>query len=109
MQSVDSMIDSVYSKSTRATHPTRIGRKLVRIAVVGGGCSGFTYTLDFTEEIDEEDILLDISGVKVYIDPYSADILKNTTVDYQSSLQKYGFTFMNPDANSTCGCGMSFS
>ena len=81
----------------------------IRVAVVGGGCSGFSYTLDFTEEIDEEDIQLDIPGVKVYIDPYSADILKNTTVDYQSGLQQHGFVFMNPDANSTCGCGMSFS
>jgi iron-sulfur cluster assembly protein len=83
--------------------------EIVRVAVVGGGCSGFTYTIAFTEEIDEEDIQLDIPGVKVYIDPHSADILKNTTVDYKSSLQRYGFVFMNPDANSTCGCGMSFS
>ena len=83
--------------------------EIIRVAVVGGGCSGFTYTLDFTEDVDEEDIQLDIPGVKVYIDPHSADILKNTTVDYHSSLQRYGFVFTNPDANSTCGCGMSFS
>jgi iron-sulfur cluster assembly protein len=108
MQSVDSMIEFTARAQEQLTQ-LELDDELVRIAVVGGGCSGFTYTLDFTEEIDEEDILLDISGVKVYIDPYSADILKNTTVDYQSSLQKYGFIFMNPDANSTCGCGMSFS
>ena len=83
--------------------------EIIRVAVVGGGCSGFTYTLAFTEEIDEEDIKLDIPGVKVYIDPHSADILRNTTVDYQSGLQQHGFVFRNPDANSTCGCGMSFS
>jgi iron-sulfur cluster assembly accessory protein len=83
--------------------------EIVRVAVVGGGCSGFTYTLAFTQEVDEEDIQLDIPGVKVYIDPHSADILKNTTVDYQSNLHRYGFVFTNPDANSTCGCGMSFS
>ena len=83
--------------------------EIVRVAVVGGGCSGFTYTLAFTEEVDEEDIQLDIPGVKVYIDPHSADILKNTTVDYQSGLQQHGFVFRNPNANSTCGCGMSFS
>ena len=83
--------------------------EMIRVAVVGGGCSGFTYTIAFTEEVDEEDIQLDIPGVKVYIDPHSADILKNTTVDYQSGLQQHGFVFRNPDANSTCGCGMSFS
>ena len=83
--------------------------EIIRVAVVGGGCSGFTYILDFTEDVDEEDIQLDIPGVRVYIDPHSADILKNTTVDYQSGLQQQGFVFRNPDANSTCGCGMSFS
>ena len=83
--------------------------EIIRVAVVGGGCSGFTYILDFTQDVDEEDIQLDIPGVKVYIDPHSADILKNTTVDYQSGLQQQGFVFRNPDANSTCGCGMSFS
>ena len=83
--------------------------EIIRVAVVGGGCSGFTYILDFTQDVDEEDIQLDIPGVRVYIDPHSADILKNTTVDYQSGLQQRGFVFRNPDANSTCGCGMSFS
>ena len=68
-----------------------------------------SYELGIETEIDEEDILLDIVGVKVYIDPYSADILKNTAVDYAISLQQQGFTFNNPDANTTCGCGSSFS
>ena len=108
MQSVDSMIEFT-ARAQEQLIQLELGEEPVRVAVVGGGCSGFTYTLAFTEEIDEEDILLDIAGVKVYIDPHSADILKNTTVDYQSSLQKYGFVFINPDANSTCGCGMSFS
>jgi len=108
MQSVDSMIEFT-AKAKEQLIALELGEEPVRVAVVGGGCSGFTYTLAFTHELDEEDILLDIPGVKVYIDPYSADILKNTTVDYQSTLQKYGFVFMNPDANSTCGCGQSFS
>ena len=83
--------------------------EVVRIAVRGGGCSGMSYEVGIETEVDEEDILLDIVGVKVYIDPYSADILKNTTVDYAISLQQQGFTFNNPDANTTCGCGSSFS
>ena len=68
-----------------------------------------SYCVSIETEIDEEDILLDIVGVKVYIDPYSADILKNTTVDYTMTLQQQGFVFNNPDANTTCGCGSSFS
>ena len=83
--------------------------ELARVGVQGGGCSGMNYVLDIETEFDEEDILLDIPGVKVYIDPYSADILNQTTVDYVKSLQREGFVFMNPRANTTCGCGSSFS
>ena len=108
MLSVDSMIEFT-EKAKDQLIALELGEEPVRVAVVGGGCSGFTYTLAFTHELDEEDILLDIPGVKVYIDPYSADILKNTTVDYAISLQQQGFTFNNPDANTTCGCGSSFS
>ena len=81
----------------------------VRVGVQGGGCSGFTYVIDITEEVDEEDMLLDIPGVSVYIDPHSADILAETTVDFVKTLHREGFTFVNPRANTTCGCGSSFS
>ena len=83
--------------------------EVVRIAVQGGGCSGMSYTLTIETDLDEEDILLNIPGVKVYIDPYSADILNETTVDYEMTLQQQGFSFKNPLANTTCGCGSSFS
>jgi iron-sulfur cluster assembly protein len=83
--------------------------EFARVGVQGGGCSGMNYALNVETEFDEEDILLDIPGVKVYIDPYSADILNQTTVDYVTSLQREGFVFMNPRANTTCGCGSSFS
>ena len=83
--------------------------EVLRVAVRGGGCSGMSYCMDIETEIDEEDILLEIPGVKVCIDPYSAEILNNTVVDYTMSLQQQGFTFNNPDANTTCGCGSSFS
>ena len=83
--------------------------EMVRVAVQGGGCSGMNYVLNIETDRDEEDILLDIPGTMVYIDPYSADILSETTVDYVKSLQREGFVFNNPRANSTCGCGSSFS
>ena len=81
----------------------------VRVAVQGGGCSGMTYVLNIESDFDEEDILLDIPGATVYIDPYSADILSETTVDFVKTLQSEGFVFNNPRANTTCGCGSSFS
>ena len=83
--------------------------ELARVAVQGGGCAGMNYALNIETEVDEEDILLDIPGVSVYIDPYSADILAETTVDFVKTLHREGFTFLNPRANTTCGCGSSFS
>jgi iron-sulfur cluster assembly protein len=83
--------------------------EMARVAVQGGGCSGMNYVLNIDTDPDEEDILLDIPGATVYIDPYSADILSETTVDYIKTLQREGFVFMNPRANTTCGCGASFS
>tara|TARA_Y100000310_G_scaffold240637_2_gene244487 strand:+ start:2432 stop:2740 length:309 start_codon:yes stop_codon:yes gene_type:complete len=81
----------------------------IRVGVVGGGCSGMTYALEFETEIDEEDIRLDYEGVDIYIDPHSSELLTDTTVDYVKALQRQGFVFMNPRANATCGCGSSFS
>ena len=68
-----------------------------------------SYRLNIETEVDADDILLDLSGVNVYVDPYSADILKDTLVDYVAALHQQGFIFKNPNANTTCGCGSSFS
>ena len=84
----------------------------LRVAVVGGGCSGYSYALDFADEaedIDEEDLSIDFSGLKVYLAPHSAQMLTGTEIDYVETLQKKGFVFNNPNATRTCGCGSSFS
>lgn len=81
----------------------------LRISVVGGGCSGYQYNLDFEEETRMGDLELDFGGVKVVLDPISAGYLKGTTMDYVSGLNGTGFTFENPNAKRTCGCGSSFS
>jgi len=81
----------------------------VRVAVMGGGCSGMSYALTIDSEIDENDILIEQGTVKVYIDPHSAVILDKTIIDYVKNLQSEGFVFNNPKANTTCGCGSSFS
>tara|TARA_R110000751_G_scaffold285012_1_gene389231 strand:- start:630 stop:938 length:309 start_codon:yes stop_codon:yes gene_type:complete len=83
--------------------------EMVRVAVQGGGCSGMNYVLNIETEFDEEDILLDTPGSTVYIDPNSAEILQETSIDYVVTLQQKGFVFNNPRANTTCGCGSSFS
>jgi iron-sulfur cluster assembly protein len=81
----------------------------VRVGVLGGGCSGMSYSLTLDTEVDEDDILITLGKVRVYIDPHSAAILEKTVIDYIKTLQNQGFVFNNPQANTTCGCGMSFS
>jgi len=81
----------------------------VRVAVMGGGCSGMSYSLTIETDFDEDDILITLENVDVYVDPHSAGILEKTAVDYVKRLQSEGFVFINPMANTTCGCGMSFS
>jgi len=81
----------------------------VRAAVMGGGCAGMTYALTIDSEADEDDILIELDHVKVYIDPHSASILEKTTIDFVSMGLNEGFVFNNPEANTTCGCGSSFS
>jgi len=83
----------------------------IRVAVVGGGCSGYSYILDFAkqEEADEDDIYISFDGLKVWIDQHSANLLIGTTIDYIVTLQSKGFVFNNPNAKTTCGCGSSFS
>jgi len=102
------MIEFTSKAITQLTEALEPG-EIVRVGVQGGGCSGMNYRLVIDTEIDEEDIKLDISEVEVYVDPYSADILRETTVHYEDTLMQKGFKFINRLANSTCGCGASFS
>ncbi len=81
----------------------------LRVRVVGGGCSGFSYDLRFDEAFDESlDSKYEQHGVTVVVDKKSALYLDGTTVDYYDGLEKRGFTFDNPNAVKTCGCGSSF-
>ena len=81
----------------------------LRIAVVGGGCSGFTYDMDFDETPMPGDTVEDFHGLDVYVDPMSRHYLEGTKIDYVESFAFTGFHFENPNATSTCGCGSSFS
>ncbi|MDZ4847927.1 MAG: iron-sulfur cluster assembly accessory protein [Pirellulaceae bacterium] len=82
----------------------------LRIGVTGGGCSGFEYKLDFDENVsDDNDMLSVVDGLRVAVDKKSALYLDGTELDYHESLEKRGFTFNNPNATKSCGCGSSFS
>jgi iron-sulfur cluster assembly accessory protein len=82
----------------------------LRIGVAGGGCSGFNYTLGFDDKFDEAtDSIYEHHGVSVVVDKKSSLYLDGTEVDWYHSLEKQGFTFKNPNAVKSCGCGSSFS
>ncbi|MCB0720179.1 MAG: iron-sulfur cluster assembly accessory protein [Bacteroidetes bacterium] len=79
----------------------------LRIGVKGGGCSGMSYILGF-DRLREHDVSFEDDGIPIFIDKRHGLYLMGTTVDYQDGLDARGFTFDNPNATSTCGCGSSF-
>lgn len=81
----------------------------LRVGVKGGGCSGFSYSLDLTENVREEDERWDQHGVQVICDPKSMLYLDGATIDFKDEIMGRGFVFSNPNATSSCGCGSSFS
>ena len=81
----------------------------LRVAVVGGGCSGFTYHMAFETQPGESDNVYEFNGLKLLVDQMSEMYLDGAEIDYVESLEGAGFKFNNPNVRSTCGCGSSFS
>ena len=81
----------------------------LRVGVVGGGCSGFSYSMQFENSAGMMDKIFDFDGLKVYVDATSVMYLNGCIVDYVETLEGAGFKFENPNVKSTCGCGSSFS
>jgi iron-sulfur cluster assembly accessory protein len=81
----------------------------LRVGVVGGGCSGFSYSMSFENGAGMMDKVFDMDGLKVYVDATSLMYLNQCRVDYVETLEGAGFKFDNPNVKSTCGCGSSFS
>lgn len=81
----------------------------IRIGVMGGGCSGFQYSMDFENAPKDGDVTLEQGGIRLFVDAMSSMYLQGVTVDYVVGLQGAGFKFNNPNAKSTCGCGSSFT
>jgi iron-sulfur cluster assembly accessory protein len=81
----------------------------LRVSVLPGGCSGFKYSLNIEEQPLEDDMVMEIGGVRVFVDGFSAQYLNGVSVDYVTSMQGSGFTFSNPNSTGGCGCGTSFT
>jgi iron-sulfur cluster assembly accessory protein len=82
---------------------------VLRVAVVGGGCSGLQYKMDLQDQPANRDILVETGGIKVVVDPKSALYVTGSELDYHDSLQEGGFKVHNPNAATSCSCGESFS
>jgi iron-sulfur cluster assembly accessory protein len=85
------------------------GKSALRIAVNGGGCSGFQYDFQLADGVAEDDLVIERSGVKAIIDPVSQDFLNGAEIDFVDDLMGQSFRINNPNATSSCGCGTSFS
>jgi len=86
-----------------------LGEQGLRVRVIGGGCSGFSYDLFFEDEHTEMDQTFESHGIPLYVDMMSNTYLEGTEIDYVEGLHGAGFKFGNPNAKTTCGCGSSFS
>jgi iron-sulfur cluster insertion protein len=82
---------------------------VLRLAVDGGGCAGFTYKFELADGADAEDTVAETDGVKLVVDPMSLDLVRGSAVDYVEDLGGAAFKVTNPNAQSGCGCGSSFS
>lgn len=82
---------------------------MLRVGVLGGGCSGFQYQIALDDAVGDEDLVLEQHGIKLVVDETSAEMLVGTEVDFVEDLMGASFQIRNPNATSTCGCGSSFS
>jgi len=83
--------------------------KMLRVAVDGGGCSGFQYVFDFADAPNDDDMLIERDGASIVIDEISQEFLKDSEIDYVNELIGSAFKIHNPNATANCGCGTSFS
>lgn len=101
----DSALNAVRNAITSAAEPV----DGLRIMVEAGGCAGFKYNLGLVNEMDPDDTVIERDGVKVFVDAKSQEFLMGTTIDFVVALEGSGFTFENPNAKASCGCGKSFA
>lgn len=81
----------------------------LRLGVRGGGCSGVSYAIEFSDKVRKRDNVYDFDGLRVLVDPKSLVYLRGSVLDYKVELMQHGFEFQNPNEKSSCGCGESFS
>jgi iron-sulfur cluster insertion protein len=109
MQTVITMTDSAVAKITDIIAEENNPNIKLRTFVQGGGCSGFSYGFTLDEEQNEDDFVIDQPGLTVIVDSMSMQYLQGAVIDYKEEINGSSFVITNPNAQSTCGCGSSFS
>lgn len=97
------------AKQINAIMAKEANPRFLRVAVNGGGCSGFSYAFDFADAPNEDDILIERDGARVLVDEVSLEFIKGSEIDYVNELIGAAFKIHNPNATANCGCGTSFS
>ncbi len=104
-----SLTDAAAAKVKEIREAEDLGSQGLRVRVLGGGCSGFSYDLFFEDETTDLDQTFESHGIPLYVDMMSFQYLEGTEIDYVEGLHGAGFKFNNPQAKATCGCGSSFA
>jgi iron-sulfur cluster assembly protein len=106
---VVTITDNAVKEIKRLMELNNLASAALRVGVEGGGCAGFSYTMNFDNESRADDQVYEVDGIRVAVDMKSALYLSGTTLDYVNTLTGGGFQFSNPNAKQSCGCGTSFS
>lgn len=105
-----SLTDKAVAEVRRIMGEQQLGEDyFLRVGVSGGGCSGFSYVMDFDNETKDDDLVAEYDELKVVLAPDAEPYLGQTVIDFNDDVTKRGFVFNNPNASGTCGCGSSFS
>jgi iron-sulfur cluster insertion protein len=103
------LTDKAATKVKEIAETEKLAGQGLRLRVIGGGCSGFSYDLYFEDQVGDLDEKFESNGVALYVDPMSYQYLEGTEIDYIDGLHGSGFKFNNPNSKGSCGCGSSFS
>ena len=106
--SIVSITDKAAEKARALLKDRGVEDASLRVFVVGGGCSGYQYGMAIAQGREEDDVVIEQSGVTVLVDPESAPLMQGAEIDYVDDLMKSGFTIFNPNAVKSCACGSSF-
>jgi len=107
-QTLITVTDKAADKARSILSDRGVENGALRVFVVSGGCSGYSYGMAIARNVEEDDISIDVNGIKILVDSESAPLLDGAEVDYVEDLMKSGFTIFNPNAVKSCACGSSF-